>query len=189
MIPAGEKSEFSQILYSSVTTHGRAYISFWISPWLWLMIVSKFPDSNMIPRRIKRILLQPVKNEMLFVMRTLALVPSNPSGPMTWSVRSLLLWFNVSSKPTCHKYDVQREHQQQPSHRPTIPNPRVHKQHGQEQRELVDHHSTISPQVNTFQVALSALRTVIPFSPTSVISPSDIRAKSGLSAQAADLMM
>lgn len=92
--PGWEKGEFSQILYSPVTTHNSAYISFWISPWLWLMRVSKFPDSKMMPRRIKRILLQPVKNEMLFVTRTLALVPSNPAGPMTWSVWSLLIYFN-----------------------------------------------------------------------------------------------
>jgi len=95
--------------------------------------------------------------------------------------------FQQEPKLAYRKYDVQREHQQQRAHRPTIPNPREHKQHGQGQRELVDHRSTIS-QVNNFRVALDVLRTVIPFSPTSVISPSDRRAKSGPSAQAVGLI-
>lgn len=56
-----------------------------------LMTVSKLPDSRMIPRRIKIMLLEPVKNEMLFVTRILALVASNPLGPMTWSMGSPLL--------------------------------------------------------------------------------------------------
>ena len=47
------------------------------------MMVSKVPDSKMIPRRIKTMLLQLVKNEMLFVTRILALVASNPLGPIT----------------------------------------------------------------------------------------------------------
>ena len=46
-------------------------------------MVSKFPDSKIIPRRIRTMLLQPVRNEMLFVTRILALVASNPLGPMT----------------------------------------------------------------------------------------------------------
>jgi hypothetical protein len=47
------------------------------------MIVSRFPDSKMMPRRIKIMLLQPAKNEIPLVTRILALDASNPSGPMT----------------------------------------------------------------------------------------------------------
>ena len=82
---------------------------------------------------------------------------------------------------------MQREHRQRPAHRPTVPIPHERKQHGQGQLELVDRHSTVV-HVNHFQAVLNGLRTVIPFSPTSVISPSERRAKSGLSAQAVDLM-
>ena len=83
--------EFSQVLHSPAAIHDWTCMSFWISPWLRLMTVSKFPDSKIIPRRIKTMLLQPVKNEMPFVTRILALVASKPPGPMTWSVRGPLV--------------------------------------------------------------------------------------------------
>ena len=84
---------------------------------------------------------------------------------------------------TYRKCDAQRERRRRLAHRPTIPSPRGRKQRGQEQCELVDRHSTIA-HVNHFQTALYALLTVIPFSPTSVMSPLERTARSGLNAQA-----